>query len=82
MNGTYACQNNYLLNQVLKNEYGFSGFVLSDWWATMSGVPSIQAGLDMTMPDPNRFSPALLNGKIVSLFYGEFFLFIYLCSCE
>ncbi|KAG1449592.1 hypothetical protein G6F46_012167 [Rhizopus delemar] len=49
-NGTYACENDYLLNTVLKGELGFKGFVQSDWSATMSTVPSANHGLDMTMP--------------------------------
>ncbi len=31
VNGDYACENDYLLNQVLKKDFGFKGFVLSDW---------------------------------------------------
>lgn len=49
-NGTYACENDYLLNTVLKGELNFKGFVHSDWSATMSTVPSANNGLDMTMP--------------------------------
>jgi beta-glucosidase len=50
VNGTYSCENDYLLNTVLKGELGFKGFVQSDWSATMSTVPSANHGLDMTMP--------------------------------
>ncbi|GHC24377.1 glycosyl hydrolase [Kushneria pakistanensis] len=46
VNGDYACQNNYLLNQVLKDEWGYPGFVMSDWGAVYSGAPSANAGLD------------------------------------
>ncbi|CEG66924.1 hypothetical protein RMATCC62417_03418 [Rhizopus microsporus] len=49
-NGTFACENDYLLNTVLKGELGFKGFVQSDWSATMSTVNSANHGLDMTMP--------------------------------
>jgi beta-glucosidase len=55
VNGTYACQNNRTLNQILKGEFGFLGFVMSDWAATMSGVPSVLGGLDMTMPGDITF---------------------------
>ncbi|KAI9493632.1 glycoside hydrolase superfamily [Zychaea mexicana] len=46
----YACENDYLLNTVLKEELSFKGFVMSDWGATHSTAPSVNAGLDMTMP--------------------------------
>ncbi|EIE79560.1 hypothetical protein G6F47_007825 [Rhizopus delemar] len=54
-NGTYACENDYLLNTVLKGELNFKGFVHSDWSATMSTVPSANNGLDMTMPGDITF---------------------------
>ncbi|PHZ09656.1 glycoside hydrolase family 3 protein [Rhizopus microsporus ATCC 52813] len=50
INGIFACENDYLLNTVLKGELGFKGFVQSDWSATMSTVDSANHGLDMTMP--------------------------------
>ncbi|KAH7344460.1 glycoside hydrolase superfamily [Rhizoctonia solani] len=49
-NGTYACENSHILNDILKSELGFQGYVMSDWWATHSGATSVNAGLDMTMP--------------------------------
>lgn len=50
VNNTYACENSYLLNYLLKEELGFQGFVVSDWGAQHSGVTSALSGLDMTMP--------------------------------
>lgn len=50
VNNTYACENSYLLNHLLKLELGFQGFVVLDWGAQHLGVPSALAGLDMTMP--------------------------------
>jgi beta-glucosidase-like glycosyl hydrolase len=50
VNNSYACQNSYILNKILKEELGFQGFVMSDWGATQSGVASALAGLDMDMP--------------------------------
>jgi beta-glucosidase-like glycosyl hydrolase len=57
INGTYACENNNTMNGILKNELGFQGFVMSDWFAQHSTM-SAMTGLDMTMPgdissDPN-----------------------------
>lgn len=46
LNGEYACQNDYLLNQVLKQRWHFPGFVMSDWGAVYSTVQSANAGLD------------------------------------
>jgi beta-glucosidase len=59
INGTYACQNPYTLTQVLRNQFGFKGFVTSDWGATHSTVPSALAGLDMEMPGSSDYGPAL-----------------------
>lgn len=50
VNNTYACENSYLINYLLKEELGFQGFVMSDWGATHSGVNSVLSGLDMNMP--------------------------------
>lgn len=50
VNGSYACENSYLMNYLLKEELGFQGFVVSDWGAQHSGVDSALSGLDMTMP--------------------------------
>ncbi|KAG5648138.1 hypothetical protein DXG03_006092 [Asterophora parasitica] len=49
VNGTYACENDKALNGLLKGEFSFPGYVMSDWWATHS-TSSINKGLDMTMP--------------------------------
>ena len=49
VNGTYACENNHTMNNILKNELGFQGFVMSDWSAQHSTI-SAMTGLDMTMP--------------------------------
>jgi beta-glucosidase len=46
LNGAYACENDYLLNQVLKKDWGFKGYVMSDWGATHSTSEAAKAGLD------------------------------------
>jgi beta-glucosidase len=46
INGPYACENSYLLNDVLKRDWGFKGFVMSDWGATHSTVAAANNGLD------------------------------------
>ena len=50
VNGDYACENDYLLNQVLKKDFAFKGCVLSDWDGTHSTVKAATNGLDMEMP--------------------------------
>jgi len=50
VNGTYACDNSYLLNDLLKGAWGFKGWVMSDWGATHSTVKSALAGFDQEMP--------------------------------
>ena len=50
VNGDYSCENDYLLNQVLKKDWGFKGWVMSDWFATHSAVKAAQNGLDQEMP--------------------------------
>jgi beta-glucosidase len=59
LNGDYSCENDYLLNQVLKKDLGFKGFVLSDWDGTHSTVKAANNGLDMEMPSGDYFGPAL-----------------------
>ncbi len=55
VNGVYASENKHLLTDILKNEWGFQGFVVSDWGAVHSTVPAANAGLDLEMPGPARF---------------------------
>ncbi|MFK4310496.1 beta-glucosidase [Bacillus sp. RC242] len=50
VNGEYASENNYLLNDILKDEWGFEGFVVSDWGAVNERVASIANGLELEMP--------------------------------
>ena len=58
--GDHACENDYLLNQVLKNDFKFKGWVVSDWGATHSTVKAAVNGLDQDMPgDDNYFSEPL-----------------------
>ena len=49
INGTYACENPWLLTDVLKTDWGYRGFVLSDWGAVHSTVASALAGLDQEL---------------------------------
>ncbi len=55
LGGTYASENKRLLTDVLRDEWGFDGLVMSDWFATHSTAPSINAGLDLEMPGPAKY---------------------------
>jgi beta-glucosidase len=59
VNGDYACENKYLLEDALKKDFGFQGFVLSDWGGTHSTAKAAMAGLDMEMPGDTYFAEAL-----------------------
>jgi beta-glucosidase len=69
VNGVYACQNDHTLKDILKNEWGYEGIVISDWFGTYDdGAPS--GGLDIEMPGPARWMAgymvmkALENGTL------------------
>ncbi|KAK2464117.1 hypothetical protein APHAL10511_003865 [Amanita phalloides] len=55
INNTYACENDKVMNDIVKREFGFQGFIMSDWSATRSTLSAI-AGLDMTMPGDLTFN--------------------------
>lgn len=59
VNGTYACEHPYLINQILKQEWGFDGWVMSDWGATHSTTASALAGLDQEFAMGQFYSDAL-----------------------
>lgn len=50
VNGVYAAQNHWLLTEVLRDEWGFEGAVVSDWGAVWDALASLNAGLDLEMP--------------------------------
>jgi len=61
VNGTYCAENTHLLSDILKGEWGFRGFVESDWvLGVHSTVASAQAGLDIEMPVENYFGAKLI----------------------
>jgi beta-glucosidase len=66
VNGDYACENDFTLNQVLKHDWGFKGFVLSDWGGTHSTAKAAIAGLDMDQPGDDNFFSAPLKQAILS----------------
>jgi beta-glucosidase len=68
VNGDYACENKYLLTDVLKDEWKFKGFVVSDWGGTHSTVKASAAGLDNEEPLDDfygaRLKEAAQNGQV------------------
>lgn len=69
INGTYAAENDRYLNGVLRDEWGFDGFVVSDWGAVNDRVPDLKAGTDLEMPpvserNDERIVRAVKNGEL------------------
>jgi beta-glucosidase len=60
INGEYASQHRWLLTEVLRDEWGFEGLVVSDWGAVVDRVAAVAAGLDLTMPGPDPAGDAAL----------------------
>ncbi len=54
LNGKYAAENHRLLTEILREEWGFEGFVVSDWGAVHNRVDALEAGLDLEMPGPRE----------------------------
>ncbi|MEN1990527.1 glycoside hydrolase family 3 C-terminal domain-containing protein [Paenibacillus hubeiensis] len=55
VNGVYCAENHHLLTEVLRNEWGFDGLVVSDWGAVSDRVEGIKAGMDLEMPGDCEF---------------------------
>ena len=69
VNGTWCSENPVLLTDILKKEWGFRGFVVSDWGAVHSTVPTVHAGLDVEMPtgkylNAGTLLPAVKDGLV------------------
>ena len=69
VNGTYCCENEFLLNNILRKEWGYDGVVVSDWGATNDRTKSHIAGMDLQMPgnakdDDKKIKEALDSGKL------------------
>lgn len=69
INGVYSCENDWLLNKVLRDEWGFDGLVMTDWGAMNDRVSALKAGLDLEMPGSNgirdkEIVEAVKNGEL------------------
>lgn len=71
INGRWGCENDYLLNTVLKGDWGYKGFVMSDWGAVHSTAPAANNGLDQftgfcCVTDNPRFAPPAMKAALQS----------------
>lgn len=64
--GDYLCENDYMLNKILRDEWGFKGIVVSDWAAVHSTVKSLENGLDIEMGTPKPFNEFFLADKLIA----------------
>lgn len=60
INGVYCCEDPFILTEVLRKDWGFNGFVLSDWAGTHSTAASVNAGMDLEMPNEKWYGKKLL----------------------
>ncbi|GAB5491204.1 MAG: glycoside hydrolase family 3 C-terminal domain-containing protein [Phototrophicaceae bacterium] len=68
VNGDFCAENHYLLTEILRDDWGFEGFVMSDWGAVHERVDAIKAGLELEMPGP---SPQRTQAVIDAVNAGE-----------
>lgn len=66
INGTYAAENKRFLTDILRGEWGFDGYVVSDWGAVNDRVKGIKAGLDLEMPHSYGVNDKLIEEAVVS----------------
>lgn len=69
VNGAFCSESGWLLNGILKGEWGFDGFVMSDWGAVHSSIPTVLGGLDIEMPSGEHLNretllPAIESGQV------------------
>jgi beta-glucosidase len=69
INGVHASQHDQIINKILKGDWGFEGFVMSDWTSVYDGVAAANAGLDLEMPSgihmcKDSLIPAIKAGKL------------------
>ncbi len=66
INGTYSSDNKHLLNDILKEEWGHLGFVVTDWGGMNERVVALQAGNELEMPGPSKDNDALIVNAVRS----------------
>ncbi|KAI0811117.1 putative beta-glucosidase from glycoside hydrolase family GH3 [Irpex lacteus] len=66
LNGVHTSENKWLINDLLRKEWGFDGVVISDWYGTYSVDLAINAGMELEMPGPPRWRTPLLVNHMLS----------------
>jgi len=61
INGTFACEDRQLLTDILRDEWGFDGYVVTDWGAMNERVPALKAGCDLEMPGPGGLTQDIVD---------------------
>ncbi len=64
INGTYACESEKFLNDILRKEWGYNGYVMTDWGAMNRRVDALKAGLELEMPASNGVNDALIVAAV------------------
>ncbi len=64
INGTYTAENKWLLSDILRDEWGYDGIVMSDWYGSRTTAPTVNAGLDLEMPGPTRDRGDMLIAEV------------------
>jgi beta-glucosidase len=76
LNGEHASQNRHILTDVARQEWGFNGLLMSDWFATYDGVGAVNAGQDLEMPSGANMNrkvllPAVKDGRVTQATIDE-----------
>jgi beta-glucosidase len=64
VNGTFCSENQKLIQDLLRREWGWNGLVMSDWFGTYSTTEAVLAGLDLEMPGPVMFRGEILKSNV------------------
>lgn len=64
LNGAFCCEHPELLNTILRDEWGFGGLVVSDWWALKTTAGAANGGCDLEMPGPGVYFTEALAGAV------------------
>ncbi|KAK7425965.1 hypothetical protein QQZ08_007547 [Neonectria magnoliae] len=65
INGVHGSEDPWLMEKILRSEWGWDGLVMSDWFGTYSTAEAINAGLDLEMPGPSRWRAELLHWAVM-----------------
>ena len=66
LNGTYASENHRLLTEILREDWGYDGMVVSDWGAVNDRVKGVAAGMDLEMPGPGKENATKITEAVLS----------------